>query len=64
VVWRVPYPTGGPPVPTSFRALAFLAFERWFGLVPSLCSPFPPPPLSWPHRPEALAGYWSSPKAR
>jgi hypothetical protein len=41
VVWRVPYPTDGPPVPTSFRALAFLAFERWFGplLVFSFVSP-------------------------
>ena len=33
MVWRVPYPTGGPPVPTLFWALALLVLEGWFGSI-------------------------------
>ena len=68
MVWRVPYPTGGPPVPTLFWALALLAFERWFDSILAISNTPPnlqyPPSLNWPHSPEALAGYRSSPKAR
>ncbi len=41
MVWRAPFSTGGPPVPTLFWALAFLALERWSGMLSSPLPPFP-----------------------